>query len=138
MPVVDKNNQEIYRLYEAKVEEDGFTAKNPNRIQTTKEWTGEIACYAKKESSVYIAADGRVYPCCNTGYHYNIDRTLNREIHELQQQVGAPNIASQKLSDVVQSDFFATVEDRWSSQPLKKCRKTCGVLRDNLHKVEIL
>ena len=137
LPVVDKNNQEIYRLYEAKVEEDGFTAKNPNRIQTTKEWTGEIACYAKKESSVYIAADGRVYPCCNTAYHYNTDRSLNKQILELQEQIGIPNITNTKLSQATESLFFETVEEKWSSQPLKKCKKTCGVLRDNLHKVEI-
>ena len=137
LPVVDKNNQEIYRLYEVKVEEDGFTAKNPNRIQTTKEWTGEISCYAKKESSVYIAADGRIYPCCNTRYHYNTDRSLNKEILELQNKIGIPNISNTKLSQATKSLFFETVEEKWSSEPLKKCKKTCGVLRDNLHKVEI-
>lgn len=26
---------------------------------------------AKRENSVYISADGRVYPCCDIGYHFN-------------------------------------------------------------------
>jgi len=138
LPVVDRNNNEIYRLYEAKVDETGFTAKNPNRIQTTKEWTGEINCYAKKESSVYIAADGRIYPCCNTGYHYNTDLVTNKEIFELQENCPTPNIQDMLLSEATESEFFKTVENKWSSTPLQKCKITCGVLRDNLHKVEIL
>mgnify|MGYP003109505302 FL=1 len=136
LPVFDKDANEIYRLYEAKIDNTGFTAKNPNRIQTTKVWTGDIDCYAKKESSVYIAADGRVYPCCNTGYHYNDDRSLNKEIIELQQQIGAPNLKTQQLSKIVDSEFFQTVQNKWEDTPLKKCKKTCGVLRDNLHAVE--
>lgn len=137
LPVYDKNNNEVYRLYEAKIDDKQYTAKNPNRISVTKEWTGEISCYAKKESSIYIAADGRIYPCCNTGYHYNTDRSLNKEILELQSQMGIPNIANTKLSQATESLFFKTVEEKWSSEPLKKCKKTCGVLRDNLHKVEV-
>jgi hypothetical protein len=78
-----------------------------------------------------------VYPCCNTAYHYNTDRSLNKQILELQEQIGIPNINDIKLSQATESLFFETVEEKWSSQPLKKCKKTCGVLRDNLHKVEI-
>lgn len=137
LPVYDKHNNEVYRLYEAKIDDKQYTAKNPNRISVTKEWTGQISCYAKKESSIYIAADGRIYPCCNTGYHYNTDRSLNKEILELQSKIGIPNIANIKLSQATESLFFKTVEEKWSSEPLKKCKKTCGVLRDNLHKVEV-
>ena len=128
----------MYRLYEAKVETKGFEAKNPNRIKTTKEFTGEIVCYAKKESSVYIAADGRVYPCCNTGYHYNTDKSRNKQIIDLQTLVGAPNIQSTPLSTLIEHKFLYEIQQRWSTTPLEKCKYTCGVHRDNLHAVTVL
>ena len=138
LPVLDKNANEIYRLYEAKVESKEFTAKNPNRIKATREFTGYIECYAKKESSIYIAADGRVYPCCNTGYHYNNDRSRNTQIIDLQTLIGAPNIQSSLLSQLVEHEFLDEIQQRWSTTPLEKCKYTCGVYRDNLHAVTAL
>ena len=58
-------------------------------------------------------------------------------IRTLKKNRSIPNINDIKLSQATESLFFETVEEKWSSQPLKKCKKTCGVLRDNLHKVEI-
>lgn len=138
LPVFDKDGKELYRLYEPTIEDTGFTSKNKYRSSVTKEWTGQISCYALNESSVYIAADGRAYPCCNTGYHYNLDRSLNREVEDLNILHSSPNISNTKLSKLLDSDFFNAIQNKWNNNPLKKCKKTCGILRDNLHKVERL
>lgn len=140
LPVVNKKGETIYTLQEPKFDDTGFTAKNPNRLQQTKpEFDGVIECYARRESSMYIAADGRAYPCCNTGYHYNgFKNNANIEVVELQKTLQMYNIKDFKLSEIVAGDFFNVIKSRWQFNPIKKCIKTCGVVRDNLHKVESL
>jgi len=134
--VKDKNGDDLYYLEESNYEDD-FTAKNPNRKSENIDNPIRIDCYAKKESSVYIAADGRVYPCCNTGYHY-ASTIENRELLNLQNAVGIGNIKNDKLSAITKNNFFQEIETRWSTIPLKKCYKTCGKKRDNLFKEEKL
>lgn len=134
-PVLDKNGNTLYKIYEPDISDEKFTAKNPNRAnKTKKEFTGEIKCYAKSESSMYIAADGRVYPCCNTGYHYN---GPNRREMEIAQETQTPySLTNSKVSEIVNGDFFKGFENSWMHSPYKKCIRTCGVKKDNLHIVE--
>lgn len=139
LPVVNKNGETIYTLQEPNFDSSEFTAKNPNRLQNTKTWDGVIQCYAQKESSMYIAADGRAYPCCNTGYHYNANNgNMNEEIIKLQNETSVVNIQDYTLSEIIKGNFFNTIQTRWSNNPLKKCIKTCGTQRDNLHKLDTL
>lgn len=135
--VVNKNNNELYRLYPADYDQTNFKSKNLNRIEISKKWDGEINCYAKNENSVYIAADGRVYPCCNTGHHYNLNRPSDKEINELQNTLMIPNIKNIKLSECVMSQFFYKIQEKWNTtNPLMKCKFTCGIKRDNLNKIQ--
>lgn len=132
--VLDKNGEEIYYLEEPKYE-DAFTAKNPNRKTDNTPEQKYIDCYAKRESSLYIAADGRVYPCCNTGYHF--DNTLtNKEILDFQEKHKIGNIQVSSLKDIVNNTFFQNIENSWSTNPLRRCTSICSKRRDNLHKVE--
>jgi len=134
--VKDKNGDNLYYLEESTYN-DKFVAKNLNRNAVNIEHSIRVDCYAKKDPSVYIAADGRVYPCCNTGYHF--DKTIeNHELLNLQNQVGMGNIKDSKLSNITTNEFFQTIENSWSNISLKKCYKTCGKIRDNLSKIEIL
>ena len=57
---------------------------------------GAIDCHAIKESSIYISARARVYPCCWLGN--NSDHTL---------------------------DTFAHIKSSWEEKPLDICAKTC-------------
>lgn len=57
---------------------------------------GKIDCHAIKESSVYISARARVYPCCWLGN--NSDHTL---------------------------DTFPSIKNNWEENPLDICSKTC-------------
>jgi MoaA/NifB/PqqE/SkfB family radical SAM enzyme len=140
LPVVNKQGETIYTLQEPDFDSTGFTAKNPNRLnKNKKEFDGVIQCYAQKESSMYIAADGRAYPCCNTGYHYNgYKNNMNIEIVDVQAEQQVYSIKTHKLSELIEGDFFNTIQTRWDTNPIRKCVRTCGVTRDNLHKVESL
>ena len=135
LPVLDKNGNTLYKIYEPDISDKNFSSKNPNRAsRTKKQFTGEINCYAKNESSMYIAADGRVYPCCNTGYHYS---GPNRREMEIAQETQTPySLTNSNVSQIVQGDFFKGFENSWNTTPYKKCIRTCGVKKDNLHIIE--
>ena len=132
--VLDKQGNEIYYLEEP-IYDDTFTSKNPNRKSSNTPQEKYIDCYAKKESSLYIAADGRVYPCCNTGYHFDNTKT-NQEILEFQKQHNIENIGVSTLKSIIQNGFFREIERRWATNPLKRCTSICSKRRDNLHKIE--
>lgn len=131
LSVLDKNGNTLYKIYEPDMSDEKFTAKNPNRAdKTKKQFTGEINCYAKGESSMYIAADGRVYPCCNTGYHYS---GPNRREMEIAQETQKPySLAYNKVSQIIEGNFFKGFEHSWNTTPYKKCARVCGKIKDNL------
>lgn len=131
--VLDARGHVMYQLETPRIDESEFVAKNPNRISRDTQWSGDISCYAKKERSIYVAADGRVYPCCNLGYHYNTDRIEPYASYtSLDDIEPPPNIEHTNLSEIVSNGFFNEVASRWNERPLSRCIRTCGVFRDNL------
>jgi len=137
LPVLDKNGNNLYNIYEPNISKKGFLDKNPYRAVANKDPARvKIDCYAKKESSMYIAADGRVYPCCNTGYHYS---GPNRIEMEIAQETQTPySLTNSKVSEIINGDFFRGFEKTWTSTPYKKCHRVCGYKRGILHKIEDL
>lgn len=138
LPVLDKTGNTLYKLYEPDIPDDVFYAKNSYRSVKSidPESVERINCYAKKESSMYIAADGRVYPCCNTGYHYS---GPNRREMEIAQETQTPySLTNSKVSEIINGDFFRGFEKTWTTTPYKKCHRVCGYKRGILHKVEDL
>lgn len=134
--VIDRNGNIIYHLEEPILDLSQFKSKNPNRKSVTQDWTGNISCYAKREKSLYVAADGRVYPCCNVGYHFN-DSNSDRfgSLTDLYSLYHDNHINDLPLSQITSGNFFGEIEKRWSNTPLMKCVNTCGKIRDNLHKI---
>jgi hypothetical protein len=141
-PVINNKGKTEYYLEEQE-KFNNFTVRNKYRPkQSTKQYNKlenvkikefrkmnlqfNIDCYAKRDTSVYVAADGRVYPCCNTGYHYNIT------IDEHQKNKKFISLKDKKLSKIVNGDFFEYIENKWNKQPLKICAVTCNLKRDNL------
>ena len=141
-PVINNKGKTEYYLEEQE-KFNNFTVRNKYRPkQSTKQYKKlenvkikefrkmnlqfNIDCYAKRDTSVYVAADGRVYPCCNTGYHYNIT------IDEHQKNKKFISLKDKKLSKIVNGDFFEYIENKWDKQPLKICAVTCNLKRDNL------
>jgi MoaA/NifB/PqqE/SkfB family radical SAM enzyme len=76
---------------------------NINWLQPPKEWispliaTGPIDCHVLKEQSVYVSAQGIVYPCCWLGH--NSEFTI---------------------------DKFDHISSSWSSAPNPVCSATCA------------
>lgn len=141
-PVQDKDSNHLYDLEPADSIKEKFVNRNKNRRQTDdpntaqlfldkegKEWQEhkyKINCYAIADTSAYVAADGRTYPCCNTGYHYS------NNIWQVQEDHYKINLKENKMSEIISGEFFSMIADRWSSTPLKTCARTCGATRDNL------
>jgi len=82
---------------------DGFTL--PNVLNPDS-----IDCHALKENSIYLAANGIVYPCCWIG-----TRAFNM---------------SSDLLNLLDNNFKLLV-DTWKENPYKICQRTCGVCKDN-------
>ena len=72
----------------------------PNVIQASK-----IDCYAVHEQSIYVAANGRILPCCWFG----------AEVFSLDKR------AEELLSD------WDLLEASWNNNPHSICSKTCGI-----------
>jgi MoaA/NifB/PqqE/SkfB family radical SAM enzyme len=110
-----------------------YKAKNELRIKKTKkEWTGDISCYAKRQQSVYVAADGRVYPCPNTGYHFS-----RGQENVLWMQNKFYDLHVNTLDEIIRGAFFSKIENSWTSKDtcVHTCKQVCGIKRDNLNKV---
>lgn len=128
-PVYDKLGEHIYDLEEAKIADTDFTPRKKARKEQV--WSGKVNCYANKLNSIYMAADGRVYPCPNTGYVANKGQ---ERILEVNRYATDNNIADMKLSQIIKGDFFTAVKQSHNIKGLcmPTCIRTCGKKRDNL------
>lgn len=91
-----------------------------------------ISCYAKKYGSIYVAADGTVYPCCYLGFYPDtFDPALyagNEQIKELLKNFNN-NAKEKPLKDCL--EWFNQVEESWAEQSfadgrLYRCNHHCG------------
>ena len=65
-----------------------------------------IDCFALKEQSVFLAANGEFLPCCFIGpYVFNKD---------------------EQLKQALDTEHWQGVIDSWESSPLPICSRTCG------------
>ena len=90
-----------------------------------------VDCEAKRTDSIYIAADGKVYPCCWLGfnpqtYHKNWVGKLNQQIAEL---VKDNDLHDHPLETCIR--WFANVEKSWDKDSYKdgrlmQCDISCG------------
>jgi MoaA/NifB/PqqE/SkfB family radical SAM enzyme len=95
-----------------------------------------IVCKTGAEKSIYLSAEGLVFPCCWTGnqmylwYH----QPESTPIWDLIRNVGGKDAISalnHSIDDIIEGPFFQSIEDTWSKPScaagkLKVCAKTCG------------
>jgi len=90
--------------------------------------TVKINCWAKQQRSVYVAADGHVYPCCWTGFnpsqyrsHTNVS-TWNKELGKYVHNNHAPTVGLE-----VAIAWFDTLAASWNTddQP-GVCQSFCN------------
>ncbi len=96
-----------------------------------------IDCKVDAEKSVYVSAEGFIFPCCWTAnqlYPWYLEKRSSqvwdiiRSLPEQEQEISA---LKQPLSKIVEGELFAKIKDSWSLPStklgkLKPCAKTCG------------
>jgi len=91
----------ISRPIEGLLPPTGFELPNVNNTKT-------IECYAQKEKSLYVAANGEVFPCCWIGTSvFSMDENLRHLLND------KPN--------------YQSLVNSWNVSPHKICTNACGV-----------
>ena len=98
----------------------------------------EIQCRVSREKSLYVSAEGLVFPCCWTAnqlYPWYLKRRSSQMwkfIDRLPEKETSLNGKIHSIEHIVQGDFFQTlVPESWNGKDITKdklrvCAKTCG------------
>ena len=86
--------------------------------------TDAIQCKAKKNHSVYITATGEVYPCCWLGFY---PRTMSKMGNSQIIPLLPKNNNATQVGIVNAIQWFNSVQDTWSTDPLVDCKINCGI-----------
>ena len=97
----------------------------------------EVTCYTKEHQSVYIAANGEVYPCCFIGFYPQTFanshwfKESNRQIAEL---IGVNSNNALEVGFESAMAWFNEFEPRWKLHTyeegrLRGCDEHCGKLK---------
>lgn len=106
-------------------------------MQNYIDWTC-IKCKVSQENSIYISAEGLVFPCCWTAnqlYVWYIPRAKNEIWSLLGNDTTQINALENDLKSIIEGNFFNDIASSWSKSntsdgKLKVCAKTCGVVFD--------
>jgi MoaA/NifB/PqqE/SkfB family radical SAM enzyme len=119
--VLDDSGKTKYILYP--------TSKSNNMIN--KALTAEkdilpiISCKAKKDSQMYVSADGTLTPCCWIDLQ-PMPPMQDSRIQYLDTIGYWPNLNKQTLYEIFDSGYFNQIENSWNTCGLKECSKQCG------------
>lgn len=132
-PVFDRKGQLTHKLgkWQQDISIDDWLAIKsvPHGFPIIK--TTEISCESKNQRSIYISADGRVYPCCYLGFSPKTFR--NKYFGNINEQINAimmnNSLHDNELESCIQ--WFSSVEDAWQkdsyeSGRLLQCDTICG------------
>ena len=92
----------------------------------------QIKCDSVKNKSIYVMANGEVYPCCYLGFYpRTYDTKILHGIEQIKQLLGDfnNNAKEKPLSECI--EWFNRVEDSWSKKSFQEgltwqCNSTCG------------
>jgi len=96
-----------------------------------------IACKVDLEKSLYVSAEGHVFPCCWTAnqlypwYFKPRSSQVWNLINQLEHQEKSISALHQPIETIINGPFFKKIEESWSLPSvnmgkLKPCAKTCG------------
>ena len=84
-----------------------------------------ITCKAKAGNQIYVAADGKVTPCCWLNVSWKKPDSASR--YDFQEQIGEhPNLHDNTLQEIFDSGYFKKIESTWVNKPLVECSQQCG------------
>lgn len=151
--VLDANMNELYRLEPASSVEERF--KHLERTKYEKmtqpaaydvdisylkpmkeiDFVFEIDCSVIKDNSVYLSADGKLYPCCWTSLNHQKNLMQNKSnsfVETFVKKYGYDpdfnSVLKNKISDIIDSGLFREIEETWySNKQFDACRRQCSV-----------
>jgi MoaA/NifB/PqqE/SkfB family radical SAM enzyme len=120
-PVLDDSGYPIYYLEP--------TEKSRSMIpliqESMKAASPKIACKAIQQLQIYVSASGIVSPCCWLDFDWIIPLQDSR-IDYMERVKDFPNLNSNSLKEIFDSNYFTKVEATWKDKPLQECAKNCG------------
>lgn len=99
--------------------------------------TCSIDCHAKKYKEIYVAADGRVFPCCFMGSQFYLAGKYNFENKQTQQffdeiDINQQSLYKNTLRNIITSEWFQKkIPSTWALPSLRDgklsvCSSYCG------------
>ncbi len=92
-----------------------------------------VDCKVLKEQSIFVSADGAVYPCCWTAnqiYVWYMPKESSEIWKMINETGGIDNINAKNvpIEEIVAGEFFNRIQESWlvNNSTLKVCAKTCG------------
>jgi MoaA/NifB/PqqE/SkfB family radical SAM enzyme len=99
--------------------------------------SAHIECKVSAEKSVYVSAEGLVFPCCWTAnqmypwYFAPKSSQIWKIINSLEEGKSSISALEKPIDSIIEGEFFAKIQQSWSLSStklgkLKPCAKTCG------------
>lgn len=134
-PVIVKGDH-LYDLEPAKEEQYKRPPASNNRtihIETGTEQAGDtviqnapnIKCMVQDEASIYVSAQGLVYPCCW------IANAHSQSDPQIIMNCGNIDPTERSIKDIVNGAEFQMIEDSWNTGSIRTCVNMCGVTTPN-------
>lgn len=120
--VLDKIGKPVYKIYGT---DRSKTIADKVVVQNLEEPKVTVSCKVKKEGSLYISATGVVSPCCWLDMEWMPHQSFSR-IDYMEKMSGIQTLQKNSLSEIFDSGYFNRIEDGWSCNPLRECKKQCG------------
>lgn len=102
-----------------------------------------VNCYSKSSRSIFVSAEGKVYPCCFLGFQpQNYKGTVFKLFNE-QAKLVENNNDLHKTDLLSAMSWFTAVEDSWTKENSKKgrlltCDYSCGKCEESRHQRQVV
>ena len=93
-----------------------------NRTEVKIQFATAVDCWAKKENSIYVDANGLLYPCGWLGKPI----TWNNTCETLKTAVGFNNTQNSSAINILQHEFWEKLNDTTTDNSLSVCQRNCG------------
>jgi len=139
--VFDKQGNVTHRLQQPSEQKLSFIDKKT--VENYKEVfkTAKVECEVEKTKSIYIDAQGFLWPCCFVGAVQYIHTKPEQLVHSFQNDsyetfvktmskfggVEQFNLRNRSVEEIINSDTWQTVwDDTFKENSLRVCTRTCG------------
>jgi MoaA/NifB/PqqE/SkfB family radical SAM enzyme len=104
-----------------------YTIQPSDLAMPTKDFRAGSGCRTWQTKSIYITAEGLVFPCCWLGHPYS--NQFAQQITDLVETIGKDsiNIRLHSIDEIMQGTLFREIIGRWNNTPLQICTKKCGM-----------